>query len=409
MNNKLIAIILVSIICFASCKTKDDEVGANKAPMVHLPQTISVDLTLKQGKQYFISKIKEGISDDYTNIDDCKIQLTPSLDDIDFTKVGETEIKGTVSDDGTNSLGKKDKVKSANFSIILSIINTNINEAPQISLPTNIVFYINENPTINNIKAIINTEKVKDDFTKSENCVITTEPKLEDINLTQVANINLTVTVTDDGTNSVGEINVKKSSTVTTTVNIIEQTTSLIEEGEVLIEYIDMEQWRYFSFEANDTVGSTSADKTRQGLDWDIAFHYYDIRLNGGLSGNGEGAALLVEGADSIDGWNSVVKAPDSGYQTDKKGMILTSAMPMKKINVSRSHVITGNMDIFGGELGTWVNSKDMPPAYTTTDQIFIIKTAKGNYCKIWLTFFNSSSLKMKYLIQKNKYLNDFQ
>ncbi len=275
------------------------------------------------------------------------------------------------------------------------------NKAPKIDLAENIEFDLKNKPTANDVKQII-LEAVTDDFTKKENFTITTAPKLEDINFTEVSKIEIKGTIFDDGTSPSGEIEEIKSTAFSVDLLITQ-----IEEGEIVVKSTmnALQKWLYFSFEKKEQVGESDADKIMDGLDWDMAFHFYDVRLNGGESGTGQGAALLIEGAKGKDGWNSVVKAPDSGYQTDKKDTIITSAMPTVKIEVPRSTVITGGMDALGEKKGTWTHSEGMPPTFESTNQIFVIRTANGNYCKIWLKKYSYiTGTKMKYLIQKNKY-----
>lgn len=164
------------------------------------------------------------------------------------------------------------------------------------------------------------------------------------------------------------------------------------------------DQWVYFSFETGEIVGTSGLEEERSGLDWDIAFHRWDVRLNCGISGSGQGGALLVEGAIALTGWNSVSEAPTTGYSVD--GTVTAtkdvSSMPPVQVDVPGSNVITG--DSFMGDMsGTWMNMTGYG-VYDITNQIFVIKTADGKYAKVWLKQYNNSDgtghITMKYAYQ---------
>lgn len=169
-----------------------------------------------------------------------------------------------------------------------------------------------------------------------------------------------------------------------------------LQENEVEVKATDYGKWIYFSFEQNKTVGESGIKETKEGLDWDIAFNRYNIRLNGGTSGKGQAAAKLVEGKKAKSGWDAVVKAPNDGYQVDDSISVMVGhEMPPKFMK------ITGNKIITGGKKGTWVTMSGMPPTYETTNQIFVLKTAKGNYAKIWLKQYVGADKKGGHIVMK--------
>ncbi|MFV0346062.1 MAG: HmuY family protein, partial [Bacteroidales bacterium] len=119
-------------------------------------------------------------------------------------------------------------------------------------------------------------------------------------------------------------------------------------------EYLDATsytKWVYFSFKTGDTV--TVSDPTSD-LSWDIAFHRGDIRLNGGESGKGSGAAVNTELID----WDAVTEAPTSGYISDKTGTIITAFTGQGVEEAQQS---------FSQTLGTWltIDTSNPPPKYT--------------------------------------------
>lgn len=56
------------------------------------------------------------------------------------------------------------------------------------------------------------------------------------------------------------------------------------------IDARDYSKWVYFSFEKGAVV-SIGDGQFQQSIDWDIAFHRNDVRINSGLSGPGNGGA----------------------------------------------------------------------------------------------------------------------
>ncbi len=162
----------------------------------------------------------------------------------------------------------------------------------------------------------------------------------------------------------------------------------------------DYTKWYYFSFEENDTIGSGSANPTdsddaswKKRTDWDLAFHYKDVRTNSGVSGNGDGGMLE---ASSVK-FDSVLVAPTTGYTVDDSLDIrLTSAMP-PVYTTSTANSVCDDWASYNHSEGAWVFVK----------KVFIVKTADGKYAKIWLKSFlddedNSGTITMQYAYQSD-------
>lgn len=183
---------------------------------------------------------------------------------------------------------------------------------------------------------------------------------------------------------------------------------SKIKTGEITVDASAYDKWVYVSLENGKEVGKGGAEEKRAGTDWDIAFHRYDVRLNGGKSGTGKAGAYLAPDKIGKTGWDAITEAPATGYTQDGMLSIVvkldhTATPPMVTKEVPASNVITGGM----AKPGTWMSMKGMPPTYTMTNQIFIIKTANGKYGKIWLKQYVNADKKgghitFKYAIQDN-------
>ena len=160
----------------------------------------------------------------------------------------------------------------------------------------------------------------------------------------------------------------------------------------------DYTLWHYFSFEADSVIATGSADpedgddaEWKQRTDWDLAFHYKDLRTNSGFSGIGEGGMLEASKTD----FDSVLVAPTSGYTVDDSLDIrLTSAMP-PAYTASTANSVCDDWASYDHDEGAWV----------FVEKVFIVKTADGKYAKIWLKSFlddedNSGTITMEYAYQ---------
>lgn len=140
------------------------------------------------------------------------------------------------------------------------------------------------------------------------------------------------------------------------------------------VEFLDVKSytdWVYFSFEKNAVVTVTDY---ANDLTWDIAFHRGDVRLNGGKSGNGKGAAIQT----TFKNWDDVKEAPTTGYITDEVGTITTAFT---------GEGITTAEQPFSKTLTGWltVDTSNPPPKYIINGYIYVIKAANGNYVKLSL------------------------
>lgn len=157
--------------------------------------------------------------------------------------------------------------------------------------------------------------------------------------------------------------------------------------GTIIFDATAYDKWTYFSFadtqivEVNDYLTS---------LDWDIGFHRFDVRVNCGTSGSGQGGSL---NAGEID-FSSITEAPESGYSLNDSIDIMQEAGNWVYEAVPGDTI-----------LASWLTFTGPPPTYTVNDNIYIIKTADGKYAKIWLKdYYNDNSetghITMKYVFQ---------
>jgi hypothetical protein len=156
--------------------------------------------------------------------------------------------------------------------------------------------------------------------------------------------------------------------------------------------------WHYFSFEQNMVIGTGNADPAaaddatwKARTDWDLAFHYKDVRTNSGKSGDGQGG--MLEASSTI--FAEAIEAPTTGYTIDDNLDIrLTPAMPPAYATSTASSVCDD-----------WASYDHDEHAWIFAEKVFIIKTADGKYAKIWLKSFldeedNSGTITMEYMYQ---------
>lgn len=161
----------------------------------------------------------------------------------------------------------------------------------------------------------------------------------------------------------------------------------------------DFVKWHYFSFEKGEFVGEGSSNpedgddaKWAERTDWDIAFHYTNVRTNGGTSGKGKGAVLALETED----FESVKEVSAEKFSADTKEGKVMHGMPPKFLQSSYNSVISD-----------WYAQGHGQPATIKKKNVFIIKTATGKYAKIQLTNVLNSKDEARFITVKYTYQKD--
>lgn len=161
--------------------------------------------------------------------------------------------------------------------------------------------------------------------------------------------------------------------------------------GTITIDASDYSKWVYFSFEEDTIVPITDFENS---TDWDLGFHRYDLRVNCGMSGQGQGGSYATGETD----FESVVTAPETNYSINDmiEISIDITSMPPVSETVPGDTVLAKWIDVEFGQSG---------PIYSFSNEIFIVKTAEGKYVKIWLKDYfddgaNSGHVTMKYAYQ---------
>ncbi len=150
------------------------------------------------------------------------------------------------------------------------------------------------------------------------------------------------------------------------------------------------DKWVYFSFDKGKEV---SISDFQNSMDWDIAFHRFDVRVNCGTAGPGKGGSISMGKVD----FKSVKQAPTTGYSLNDSIKIVNKPGGwLEQVSVPGDTIVA-----------KWLLFTGPPPTYNITNNIYVVKTAQGKYAKIWLKdYFNDNSenghVKMQYFYQKD-------
>jgi hypothetical protein len=155
------------------------------------------------------------------------------------------------------------------------------------------------------------------------------------------------------------------------------------------------EDWVYYSFESKKELTGIDQSNYKTLDTWDIAFNRYNVRTNGGESGIGQAE---VYDAGKVD-WESITIAPEDGYMVDDT-LLIVETFDNERNPIYMS--ATGN-DLFKGVV--YMSGMGATgPTYAYNDHIYVMKTAKGKYVKIWINSYfdaegNSGYINFRYTL----------
>ena len=165
------------------------------------------------------------------------------------------------------------------------------------------------------------------------------------------------------------------------------QTETMNSHGTVYINSSAYTTWTYIDF-ANETTVTAGTDE-QAPESWDMAVHRYDTKTNGGCAAITDYTGIEeCAGSENIPDESEFVKDvwTDNVIATDMSGMM------------------DGNIvyaeDWYNAELSRWldVDTSTMPPIYTKSDNVFILKTADGRMIALKLENYMNSSADKGYM-----------
>jgi hypothetical protein len=156
------------------------------------------------------------------------------------------------------------------------------------------------------------------------------------------------------------------------------------------IDAADYATWTYFSFSqgkviATDSVKNSGAFKSRN--DWDIAFHRMDVKLNGGVSGDGKAEAFVAQETTDVDKFAEYKEITgDPTFVKDTESEIMVGLGQM--MQGGKADYLPGTKSV----VMKWIEKKPgMPPTYLIGNQLFVVKTADGKYAKVWIRAYKNA------------------
>ena len=130
----------------------------------------------------------------------------------------------------------------------------------------------------------------------------------------------------------------------------------MLEAGTFTIDATSKEEWTYFSFAAGDVVDVEDAATSEA---WDIGFQRTQVKLNGGVSGPGEGSVVMLTETT----FAAVTAAPADGYVADTADTLAIVPQSEK------------GWYLYTGAPTHWILPLE--------DRVFVVKAADGTFAKL--------------------------
>ena len=153
--------------------------------------------------------------------------------------------------------------------------------------------------------------------------------------------------------------------------------------GTIYIDASDYTKWNYISLKDKKVV--TALYDEQQPENWDFAVHRYDAKTNGA-------SVFETEYYDLTD-ISSVSKFSGAEFVAD--------VWTTNKITIDMSQMMEGIIkyaeDFYNPCLSKWLNvdTSSMPPVYTLSEKVYILKLQDGTYAALKLSdFMNTSGIK---------------
>ncbi len=168
------------------------------------------------------------------------------------------------------------------------------------------------------------------------------------------------------------------------------QTETQNSHGTVYINSSAYTEWVYIDFAGATAVTLGTEGQTPES--WDMAVHRYDTKTN--------------EGRAAITGYTDIDECAESGDIPEDDAFV-KDIWTDDVIATDMSGMMDGNIvyaeDWYNPELSRWldVDTSTMPPVYTKSDNVFILKTADGRTIALKLeNYMNASAVKGYMTIQ---------
>lgn len=181
-----------------------------------------------------------------------------------------------------------------------------------------------------------------------------------------------------------------------------------------VVDATDYTKWVYFSFEKGDIVATKDVrEDFGEDDSWDIAFHRYDFRTNGGASGSHQGC--VAETKETNIKKDIAIPAEDQ-FKKDEQGEVIVyfdlgedGMHKVRRASLPLSYVLTTRRGFYGNEHeGAIISDGQMPPTVKLSKKVYFVRTAKGRLAKFKVTDYrddhaNTGFIKFEYILLPQK------
>lgn len=150
--------------------------------------------------------------------------------------------------------------------------------------------------------------------------------------------------------------------------------------GRIYIDATDYTEWHYIDLSGK--LVTTVAVDAEPPTTWDFAIHRYDAKTNGG--------AVYESGVNDFGSLPDLASIPQEAFVTDE--------WTTEQITVDMSQMMDGIIiyaeDYYNPCLSRWLNvdTSTMPPIYTMSGKVYILRLADGSYAALRLSNFMSDA-----------------
>lgn len=151
-------------------------------------------------------------------------------------------------------------------------------------------------------------------------------------------------------------------------------------------QYIDATKytnWIYINLHKKDSV-TLDYQAPEVPIEWDIALHRYDVKTNGG--------AGIETDFETLEALETAVE--DGSYESPYNSQWVSDVED--SVTVDMSHMMEGYLVYAASprnrEIGKWLNvdTSTMPPIYTPSNKVYLVKFKDGTIAAIRFTGFSN-------------------
>ena len=153
--------------------------------------------------------------------------------------------------------------------------------------------------------------------------------------------------------------------------------------GRIYIDATDYTEWHYIDLHNKDV--ETKSVEDQAPANWDFAIHRYDAKTNSG--------AVARSSAIDLGSLSEISSISEEAFVAD--------VWTTDKITIDMSQMMDGVIlyaeDFYNPCLSEWldVDTSTMPPIYTLSDKVYILRLSDGSYAALRLAnFMNDAAVK---------------